>query len=142
VRAIKTVKQTYHPTPDILRLLEEFRLMVNDCLRVGMEFERQNHWTPSMKRLSQLCYRVLKRYSIYSAYRLTAIARAAGMLASRRKSIRRGYFVKSPYMSTPLLVSCYHLKIKEGRLRVQFGNGLCELIPLHPPPYKPCPVPE
>jgi len=43
--------------------------MVNDCIRVGLKFEEENSATPSMKRLSLLCYSQLKKYEVYSAYR-------------------------------------------------------------------------
>jgi putative transposase len=131
VRVIKAVKQNYKTTPEILALLEDFRLMVNDCLRVGLRFEQENNSTPSMKRLSLACYSQLKRYPLYSKYRLTAISKAAGILSARRKSIKRGFFPKSPYVSRPLLVSCYHVKIRGGDLMVQLEDGRFECIPLN-----------
>jgi hypothetical protein len=96
VRVIKAVKQNYQPTLVVLMLLEDFRLMVNDGIRVGLEFEEEKHATPSMKKLSLLCYAQLKKYRVYSAYRLTAISKAAGILSARRKSIKRGFFARSP----------------------------------------------
>ena len=105
--------------------------MVNDCVRAGLKFERENHATPSMKKLSLLCYSQLKKYEVYSAYRLTAISKAAGILSARRKSIRRGFYTRSPYVSKPLLVSCYHLRVQDGKLRVQLSGNLCEYIPLN-----------
>jgi putative transposase len=131
VPVIKAVKQSYRPAPEILALLEDFRLMVNECIRLGLRFEAENHVTPSMKKLSLLCYRHLKRYEVNSAYRLTAISKAAGIHSARRKSIKRGFFTKSPYVSRPFLVSCYHVKIQDGRLRVQLGDGRREYIPLN-----------
>jgi putative transposase len=130
-RVIKAVKQKYQPSPDILALLEDFRLMVNYCVRVGLKFEEENHATPSMKKLSLLCYSQLMRYEVYSAYRLTAISKAAGILSARRKSIKRGFFTKSPYVSKPLLVSCYRLKIQDRNLRVQLRYKCYEWIPLN-----------
>jgi hypothetical protein len=69
--------------------------MVNDCIRVGLKSEGENYSTPT-KRLSLLCYGQLKKYKIYSAYRLTAISKAAGILSARKKSMKRGFFAKSP----------------------------------------------
>jgi len=105
--------------------------MVNDCIRVGLRFEEEQHATPSMKKLSLLCYSQLKRYKVYSPYRLTAMSKAAGILSARRKSIVRGFSTKSPYVSKPLLVSCYHIKIQAGMLRVPLGGGRFEYIPLN-----------
>src|SRR3984893_149980 len=131
VRAIKAVRQNYRPTLTILTLLEDFRLMVNDCIRVGLKFEEEKRATPSMKKLSLLCYGQLKKYRVYSAYRLTAISKAAGILSARRKSIKRGFLARSPFVSRPLLVSRYRLKIQDGKLRVQLGDRRCEYIPLN-----------
>jgi len=131
VRVIKAVKQNYQPAPEVVALLEDFRLMVNDCIRVGLKFEEENHATPSMRKLSLLCYGQLKKYEVYSAYRLTAISKAAGILSARRKSIKRGYYAKSPFVSKPLLVSCYHVKILDGKLRVPLRDKRCEYIPLN-----------
>jgi hypothetical protein len=85
VRVIKAVKQNYQPAPALLALLallEDFRLMVNDCIRVGLKFEEENHATPSMRKLSLLCYGQVKKYDVYSGYRLTAITKAAGILSA------------------------------------------------------------
>jgi putative transposase len=46
VRAVKTVKQNYHATEEILHLLDEFRLMVNEAIRVGNKYRgRLNSWS-------------------------------------------------------------------------------------------------
>ena len=105
--------------------------MVNDCIRAGLRYEAENHATPSMKKLSHLCYGHLKNYDVYSAYRLTAITKAAGILSSRRKSIKRGIITKSPYVSKPLLVSCYHIKFQGNNLRVPLRDKRHEHIPLN-----------
>jgi len=34
--AIKNIRQNYAPSDRILNLLEQFRLMVNDCIRIGI----------------------------------------------------------------------------------------------------------
>ncbi|HVC27666.1 MAG TPA: transposase, partial [Nitrososphaerales archaeon] len=105
--------------------------MVNDCIRVGLQFEEENHATPSMKKLSLLCYSQLKKYEARSTFRLAAISKAAGILSARRKSIKIGVFTKSSYVSKPLLVSCYDVKVQDGKLRVQLRDGSCEYIPLN-----------
>ena len=107
--ARKSVKQRYSPTPDVMDLMEDFRAMANDSIRKGLETGAS-----SLKRLSVVNYGDLsKRYhSIPSYYRLTAISKAAGILAARKKSIRRGVQTKDPYLKKRLLVSCYHFKIE------------------------------
>jgi len=35
--AIKSVIQSFSPRPEILELMEKFRQMVNQCIRIGLE---------------------------------------------------------------------------------------------------------
>ena len=53
---VKAVKQSYHASPEILELLKDFRLMVNDCIQVGLKKEEQGEIITSMKKLSLACY--------------------------------------------------------------------------------------
>jgi putative transposase len=108
-----------------MELLEIFRCMVNDSIEIGLQTD-----TSSLKRLSFYAYSRLKKYRCYSAYRLTAVSMAAGILASRKKSLRRGYPTKTPYVSKHVLISCYGLKIKDGNLRIPLSEKKFELIPL------------
>lgn len=89
---IKSVKQSYMPTPVMLELLENFRRMVNDCIRIGLEND-----SSSMKKLSLLAYRKVSNYSVLNYYKLGAISRAAGILANGKKSLQRGIRTKNPY---------------------------------------------
>src|SRR2546430_3987162 len=90
--AVKSVWQYYVSSSDVLGLLEGFRRMVNDSLRIGLVND-----VSSLRRLSLLSYNQLAQYDSPSYYKLCAISRAAGILASRKKSIRRGYATKTPY---------------------------------------------
>ena len=83
--AVKSVWQYYVPARDVLRLLELFRRMVNDSLRIGLVND-----VSSLRRLSLLSYSQLAHYDSPSYYKLCAISRAAGILAARNKSVRRG----------------------------------------------------
>ena len=125
--AIKSGRQRYQPSQKVRELLEIFHCMVNDCIKTGLETD-----TSSLKRLSTLSYRQLKRYKCPSAYRLAAISRAAGILASSKKSLRRGYPTKTPYMAKRVLISCYGFKIEDGSLRIPLGEKKFEFIPLTP----------
>jgi hypothetical protein len=71
-----------------------------------------------LKRLCSLSYEDLGKVdaSVPALYRLTAISRAAGILASRRKSPRRGVKTRDPYLTRSLLISCYNFKIQKGSL--------------------------
>jgi len=124
--AIKSVKQNYCPSDEILNLLEQFRLIVNDCIAIGL---REN--VSTLKSLSLRAYHELSRYGIPSYYKLCAISRASGILASRKKSLRRGIPTRSPYAVKPQLTSCYGFKIKNGYLHMPLGNRRFFEIPLN-----------
>jgi putative transposase len=102
-------------------------MMVNTCIRIGLETNAS-----SLKKLSSLSYADLKKHfeSVPSYYRLTAISKAAGILSSRKKSIRRGIKTKDPYLKRPILVSCYRFKVKDNHLCFSLAKGSKIQIPL------------
>jgi len=118
VLAVKAVWQYYVPVADVLRLLDVFRRMVNDSIRIGLLNDAS-----SLRRLSLLSYNQLARYDSPSCYKLCAISRAAGILASRKKSVRRGFPVRTPYAVRQHLVSCYGFKIEKGGLKILVARG-------------------
>ncbi len=125
VLAVKSVRQNYNPPREILETLDTFRRMVNHCLTIGLDKN-----VSSFKMLSLLAYRELKGYNCPSYYKLCAISRSAGILASRKKSITRGFPPKSPYTVKPQLISCYGFKVERGLLRVPLGPRRYHNIPL------------
>src|SRR5467141_2354915 len=123
--AVKSVWQHYAPTMEVLGLLEVFRRMVNDSIRIGLVNDAS-----SLRRLSLLSYNQLARYDSPSCYKLCAISRAAGILAARNKSVRRGFPTRAPYAVRQQLVSCYGFKIKNGGLEIPIARGKRLSIPL------------
>src|SRR5437870_13644973 len=123
--AVKSVWQHYAPTRDVLGLLEVFRRMVNESIRIGLA----NH-VCSLRRLSLLSYNQLAQYDPPSCYKLSAISRAAGILAARKKSLKRGFPTRPPYSVRPFLVSCYGFKIKNGGLEIPISRGKRLSLPL------------
>jgi putative transposase len=116
--AIKSIKQQpFEPTPELIRMMEIFRKMINDCIRIGLE-----HDVSTMKQLCSLAYQKLSRYDIISYYKLCAISHAAGILANRRKSIKRGLKPRRPYTTRPMLISCYGFKFEDGMMKIPLGN--------------------
>jgi putative transposase len=113
VRVVKAVKQCYEPTSEILGLLEEFRLMLNDCVRVGI---KEN--ITSMKTLSLRTYHMLSQYDVYSQYRLTAISKAAGILKNYRRELRQNPHRMMPYVKRLVLVDCYGFVVKGNQVRL------------------------
>ena len=124
--ARKAVKQRFTPPVSIEPLMETFRLMCNDAIRIGLAANAS-----SLKRLSKLTYGELRRYDAPSYYKLCAISKAAGILAARKKSIRRGFPTKTPYLSKPMLVSGYGFKVQGGSLHIPIGVRRFERIPLN-----------
>ena len=106
-------------------MMRDFKQMTNDCIRIGVANDAS-----SLKRLSMLSYKELKRYKVPSYYKLCAISKAAGILASRKKSIRRGFETKDPYLRKPILISCYRFRVVNDKLRLPLGNKKFETIPL------------
>src|SRR5437867_7026656 len=123
--ALKSVWQHYAPTQDVLGLLEVFRRMVNESIRIGIANDMS-----SLRQLSLLSYNQLAHYDSPSCYKLCAISRAAGILAARKKSVRRGFATRTPYAVRPQLVSCYGFKIENGGLRIPVSRGKRFSIPL------------
>jgi putative transposase len=99
--------------------------MVNDSLRIGIAYSAS-----SLRKLSLLTYNQLAQYDSPSYYKLCAISRAAGILAARKKSVRRGFTTKTPYAVRQQLVSCYGFKIESGGLRIPVSRGRRFSIPL------------
>jgi len=109
----------------MVQQMHVFKLMVNDCIRIGLETNAS-----SLKKLSCLSYNSLSRKydSIPSYYRLTAISKAAGILSARKKSLRRGAQTKEPYLGKPLLVSCYHFRVSRSEGALTFTIPLKKKI--------------
>jgi len=126
VFARRSVRQSYTPTSRVLSMMLDYRGMTNDAIRIGLANN-----ACSLKKLSKLCYKELKGYKIPALYKLCAISKAAGILASRKKSIMRGYQSKDPRLKKPMLVSYRGFKIMNGRLRVTVSEGEYEYVDLN-----------
>src|SRR5712691_8333981 len=119
LQAVKALKQNYQPTEEILSLLQDFRCMVNDCVRIGL---REN--LTSMKSLSMKAYHQLSAYDVPTCYRLTAISRAAGMLRNHRRELKkRNRSARVPYVTRPSLTDCYGFRVIHRLVRVPVKKG-------------------
>lgn len=98
-------------------MMNFFKDIVNHCIRIGLE----NNCS-TMKKLSSLSYSQLREYPMMSYYKLTAIAQAAGRLAQMKRDVRKGKYVKSPFVRKPYLVSCYGFKINSMLLSFPLKN--------------------
>jgi len=124
--AVKAVQQRYTPNSELLGLLEQFRQMVNNCIRIGLA---EN--VTSLKSLSLKAYRQLEQYDAMSCYKLCAISKAAGILKNHRKASGKGKPVKQPYARRPQLATCYGFKISGASLQLPIKPGKKIRIPLN-----------
>ncbi len=127
MRAVKTVQQHYTLNPEILRMLEQFRQMMNDCVRIGLA---EN--VTSLKALSLKAYKQLAGYDAMSYYKLCAISAAAGILRNYRRTARHGENPTTPYVRRLRLTTCYGFKIKDGCLQLPYHPREAMRIPLTP----------
>ena len=87
--------------------------MLNDCIRIGI----REHVT-SMESLCAKAYHQLGQYDVATYYRLTAISKAAGILRTYRKSLRKNPSTKVPCVKKLHLTDCYGFKIQGKSLRL------------------------
>ncbi len=128
MRALKAVQQHYTPGPEILRMLDQFRQMLNDCVRIGLA---EN--VTSLKSLSTKAYNQLATYDVMSYYKLCAISKATGILRNYRKARKKNPETKEPHALRPQLTTCYGFKIKtkETTLLLPFKPNQPLYIPLN-----------
>ena len=115
VRVVKKVKQRHKASTDLLRLLDEFRRMVNVCIAIGIE---EN--VSSLKTLSLKSYHRLSR-DILGYYGLCAISAATGILRNYRRAVRKNPQTRFPHARKLMLTTCYGFKIQNGLLRLPVG---------------------
>ena len=116
--ALKSVTQSYLPTPEIQRIFGIFHRMVNDCIDIGLSYN-----VTALKRLSTLSWPQRSKYECPSYYKACAVSRASGILAARKKSLIRGKSTKNPYSLKPQITACRGFKINDGVLRIPVGKG-------------------
>jgi len=114
-------------SPEILQMLELFRQMINDSLRIGLA---EN--LTGMKALSLKVYKELGRYDVMSYYKLCAVSAAAGILHNYRKLVRRGRKRRNPHIRRLRLTTCYGFKIQDDNLLLPHRPREPIKIPLTP----------
>jgi len=98
---------------------------VNDCVEIGL-----SHNVTSLKRLSTLSWPQRRRYECLGYYKICAVSRAAGILAARKKSLRRGMYTRNPYSIRPQITAYQGFGIENGALRIPIGNRRFQYAPL------------
>ena len=122
VEVVRTVVFRYEPTPQILKLLSDFRDMINFCIRKALETGSWN-----IRRLHHVCYPELKaKYSYNVYYYARAYRIASQILTSWRKKVKRGQAdPNKPPQAKKLFVRLHkaQFKLEGDRLRVAIRRG-------------------
>ena len=113
MQVVKSVSQKYVPSPETLFLLEEFRKMVNDCLRIGIA---EN--VTSKQSLNKKAYSYLARYKVPTYYRLSAVSKAVGIISNYHKTLKKQPNAKKPFAIKQGLTDCYGFRLMGTNLRI------------------------
>lgn len=110
--AVKAVKQNIEIL-EIGNLLDTFRKMVNEAIRVGLEKNITSRF-----KLSNAVYEELHN-GLHTWYILSAIEKACAILKNYRKAKRKNPKTKTPYVKKPFLsIGNQAYKIENGKLRL------------------------
>ncbi|HLB68949.1 MAG TPA: RNA-guided endonuclease TnpB family protein [Thermoplasmata archaeon] len=104
-------------SPSLNWLLGEFRLLVNESIRIALREDIR-----SRARLARAAYQVLgRRHMIYKQYIPSAFEVALAVLKAHRRRLKRGNRTSVPYMRRLMLKAenqSYQLDRETGRLRI------------------------
>lgn len=122
MRALRSVKQDFTPTPQLESLMRSFQEMTNEAIRIGSETGKT-----SLGALSSVAYRRLAEWGTRSRYVLGAMGIARSALKNSRKTQRR------PHCSKPFLHVCYvgfdgSSLILPGQIRVSLNPHTIEIL--------------
>jgi putative transposase len=124
VLARKSVRQRF-ASPSLKPLMESFRLMCNDAIRTGRR--------GCLFAKASLEADLPRADAVWRPELLQALHHIEGRWDPRlTEEIHQARIShKDPYLSKPLLVSCYGFKIQDGSLLVPLGDRKSERIPLN-----------
>lgn len=124
MRTFKSVKQNYLPPKELVPLFEEFRWMINEAIRIGLEKRITSRF-----KLTSECYPKFKN-EFYSSYRLEAINKAIAILRNyRRKPVQ----ARRPYVWKKFITMATKdaFKIDNGSLSLSIKPRKKVSIPLN-----------
>lgn len=123
--AVKAVKQNIE-SPEIIDILEAFRKMVNEAIRVGLEKDITSRF-----KLSEAVYEPLHN-GLHTWYILSAIEKSCAILKNYRKAKRKNPKTKTPYVKKSFLsIGNQAYKIIDGKLRIPIKPREFIYIPLN-----------
>jgi len=107
MQAVKAI-QFRHDNREVFPLLETFRHMVNEAIRIGKE-----HNIRSRYKLIIFCYEDFKKYNLHTHYTLSACEVASARLKQFRKHRKLAY-VRKPHLK----LDNQTFKVIDGKLRI------------------------
>ena len=107
MQAVKAIRFN-HDNTEILTLLETFRQMVNEGIRLGKQ-----HNIRARNKLIAICYEEFKKCGLHTHYTLSACEVACARLKQYRKHRKLAY-VRKPHLK----LDNQTFKVKDGRLRI------------------------
>lgn len=127
--AVKAFRQDYEATPEIKQLLETFRLMVNTCVRLGLQ-----SGVTSRNGLTRIAYPELAGFRLHTTYRLYATSVAVSVLKNYRKAARKGLNPGKPYVKRMFAIfgalGKDAMKIEDGKLKLPIAPREWLHVPL------------
>ncbi|MGI0102316.1 MAG: RNA-guided endonuclease InsQ/TnpB family protein [Nitrosotalea sp.] len=123
--AVKSIKQTHRCT-ELGKLMEEFRYMVNEAVRIGIK----NNITSKLRLRNEL-YPMFKN-GFHTSYISMAVFKAHALLKSYRKALKKRPDAKMPYVLKEfLIVDSYVYKIFYDHIQIPTRPREFVVIPLN-----------
>ncbi len=125
MKAVKAIKQSYESSDEIFGLLKEFRWMVNEAIRIGIEKNISSRF-----KLSNEVYQSFKN-GLHTWYRLSAIEIASSLLKNYRREKRKNPDAKKPYVWKRFAkIGTEGFQIRDGNLKLSIRSRHYVEIPL------------
>lgn len=113
MKVFRSVTQPFNPDEDLLIKMNQFKMMVNNCIRIGINNNCYTHM-----RLVKLCYKELDNFDIQTSYKLYAIVEALYRLKSYKSVLKKNKRVRVPYVKKPYLTNGYYFHVNNMLLTI------------------------
>jgi len=124
LKTVKTVKFAYQPNQSVSLLLETFRRMCNDAIRIGLTAKPNSRFE-----LIRLAYRKLKEYNLHTLYILSACEVAFSICKNKRAN-------SNPYVKRAFLkLGSQAYRLDYLLLRIPISAKRFIYLPLDGSPY-------
>ncbi|MDE1872963.1 MAG: transposase [Thaumarchaeota archaeon] len=123
--ALKSVNQSHRCT-EFVTLMDEFRHMVNEAIRVGID----KKITSKIKLRNELYHRFKNEF--HTSYISMAVFKSHALLKSYRRALRTNPCAKKPYVSKNfLIIDSYIYKISHNHIKIPTRPREFVIMPLN-----------